>query len=120
MRLPTADLIYFLRSTYSATLSREILYLLPFQGLENVTDRFSGPGAASVRQPAAGRQRLQHPDCDRQRLGQPDGEHGAAALDAADGRARLRQEYVPVEHRGAADLVHDSGEQTALRRAKEG
>ena len=71
-------------------------------------------------QPAARRQRLQHPGRDRQRLGQPDGEPRAAAIDPADGRARLRQEHVPVEHRRAADVVHDPRQQARLRRAQEG
>ena len=71
-------------------------------------------------QPAARRQRFQHPGRHRQRLGQPDREHGAPAVDSPDGRSRVRQEHVPVEHRGAAHLVHDSRQQARLHRAKEG
>ena len=55
----------------------------------------------------------------RQQVGQPDRQYGPAAVDSADGRARVGQEHVPVEHRGAADLFFDSGVQARLRGPQE-
>ena len=68
----------------------------------------------------ARRQRFQHPGRDRQWLGQPDGQSRPPAIDSAHGRAGVRQEHVPVEHRGTADLVHDPRQQARVRRAQEG
>ena len=69
---------------------------------------------------AARGQRFQHSGRHGQRLRQSDREHGAAAVDPADGRPRVRQEHVPLEYRRAAHLVHDSCEQARLHRAAEG
>ena len=66
------------------------------------------------------RQRLQHPGRHRQRLGQPDRQPGAPPVHLPDGRAGVGQEPLPVEHRRAAHLVHDPGQQARLHRAQEG
>ena len=66
------------------------------------------------------RQRLQHPGRHRQRLGQPDRQPGAPPVHLPDGHSGVGQEPLPVEHRGAAHLVHDPGQQARLHRAEEG
>src|SRR5262249_33306763 len=43
-----------------------------------------------------------------------------APIDSADGRAGLREEHVPVEHRRPAHVVHHPGLQAWIRRPQEG
>ena len=66
------------------------------------------------------RQRFQHPGRHGQRVRQPDRQPRPAAFDLPDGRAGLRQEHVPVEHRRPADLVHHPRQQGRLHRPQEG
>ena len=64
------------------------------------------------------RQRLLPPGRHGQRLGLPDGQQRPPPVDLPDGRPRLGEEPLPVEHPGAPDLVHDPREPPRLHRAQ--
>ena len=68
----------------------------------------------------AHRQRLQHSGRDGQRFRLAELKHRPVAQHFPDGRARLRQEHVPLEHRRTAHLVHHSRQQAWLHRPQEG
>ena len=51
-----------------------------------------------------------------QRVGEPVGQPGPAPRPARDGHPVQRQERLPLEHRGAADLVPHPGQRQGLRR----
>ena len=61
-------------------------------------------------------QRPGHPGRHGQRLGEPVGQPRPAPRAARDGHPVQRQERLPLEHRGAADLVPHPGQRQGLRR----
>ena len=65
-------------------------------------------------------QRFQYSGGHGERFGVAIGQYRAAAQHFPDGRARLRQEPVPLEHCRAADVVHHPRQQAWLHRAQEG
>gem|GEM_PF-4469246 len=84
-----------------------------------INDRDGSSGRGSPRW-GRRRQRLHDPRGHRERFRFTVVQQRLDALDLSDGRPRVREEYVPLEHRRPAHLVHHPREQGRLDRAEEG